>query len=131
MQNVESISQLQELESQLKSVLLTGDKPDFDFLIPELSRQANLELSRLMNSLKDECGCFVGGLFMGLSFMVLTSYFFISGNRFGDIDIQNTLVSIGIIIGSTLLGKMVGVLWARVRMIQLVRRTLQVSQQQT
>lgn len=128
MEHINSIEQLMRVDYLLRSISIGSGMPDYQFIIPELSESTNHEVSQLMNNYKNECGCFTGGLFMGLSVISVISYYLISSQRVSDIDLKHIIFSTGFIIGSALLGKIVGLLWARFRMIQLVQKTLLLAQ---
>lgn len=125
MQNIHSVEQLREIDRQLRTILLVSKKmPYYQFAIPELSESTNDEASQLMNNYKSVCGCFTGGLLMGLSVISIISYYLVSNQRVSDIDLKHFIFFTVLIIGSALLGKMVGLLWARFRMVQVVRKTV-------
>lgn len=124
MQNINSVEQLRKIDRQLRTFSLVSNMPDYQFTIPELSESINQEKSQLLNNYKNECGCSTGSLFMGVSIISIISYYLISKQGISDIDLKNLLLFTVLVIGSALIGKIVGLLWARFRMIQVVRKTV-------
>jgi hypothetical protein len=59
---------------------------------------------------------------MGLSVIGFVVSYAFSGRGIGDFGVMDLLLFLGLFVGSTLAGKSLGVLWARARAIQLVRR---------
>jgi hypothetical protein len=97
----------------------------FRLELPQLTAKGNQLLSHRINTLKNECGCFAGGLFMGSTCIILTATHLLSGRGVTDIssiDIVLLLMCLG---GVSLLGKLVALVWARVRLIRVLRETLE------
>lgn len=130
MQDINSVEQLRKIDRQFRTISLVRKMPDYQFVIPELSESTNHEASQLMNNYKNECGCFTGGLSMGVSVISIISYYLISDQRVLDIDLKHLIFFTVLIIGSALLGKIVGLLWARFRMVQVVRKTVVLTNKQ-
>lgn len=79
-----------------------------------------------MNSYLHECGCFVGGLFMGLAVIALAGRAVLPGGP-GFPDTPGAAVTtVAVIAGSALLGKLVGLGWARRKMIHLAEEALRI-----
>lgn len=130
MQYIDSVEQLRKIDRQLRAISLVSKMPDYQFTIPELSESTNHETSQLMNNYKNDCGCFTGGLFMGVSFISIISYYLISRQRIFDINLKHFIFIISFIFGSAIIGKIVGLLWARFRMVQVVRKTIALTNKQ-
>ncbi len=123
-QKVNSLEQLQEIYHQLRTISFIKKGSDYQFFLPELSVAANDEVSQVLNSYKHECGCFLGGLFMGISTLCIVGYYLVFARHTLEINLRHVLLSIMFIITSALIGKMVGLLWARFQMIQVVNKTI-------
>ena len=99
-------------------------EPDFQFALPELSESTNLQTTQQMNNHKNDCGCFTGGLFMGISVLSIVATFVLGYQQLSDMDLKRFAFLALLTVACAMLGKLVGLLWARFRMIQVVRRTV-------
>lgn len=131
MQYIDSVEQLRKVAHQLRAISFVRKLPDYQFDIPELSAEVNQKASQVMNKYKNECGCFTGGLFMGISVISVISYYLISSQSVSDVGLKHLIFFIVLISGGALTGKMIGLLWARFRMVQLVRATLALTNKNT
>jgi hypothetical protein len=120
MQPISSIKELQNLYYLLRSFSIVKNRSDFLLDLPMLSRTTNHLISQRLNNYKNACGCFTGGLFLGISVILLSIYFIFGNISFSENILQIVFSSVGFVIGSSLLGKISGLIWARFRMIQLL-----------
>lgn len=124
MQNIISAEQLRITHQQLLTNLIISNKSDYYFTIPQLSESSNQEVSQLMNKHKNECGCSLGSKFMGLGIVALICYFIIDQQPVFQKNFKHYIIIVSFIIGCAIIGKIVGLLWARFRMIQIVNKTI-------
>ena len=126
-QNINSVEQLRRISRQLTGLSSVSGMPDYRFAIPDLSEAINDEASQQMNNYKNACGCFMGGLFMGVTAISIISFYLTSNEGFSEIDLTQSAILAAFIIGSVLLGKTIGLLWARIRMIQLSKKIVRLT----
>lgn len=122
MKEISSINQLHTVVYRDVFVSLVSKIPDYKLALPSESEDKNNQISNLLNRYKNECGCFIGGLSMGISVIVITSYFVMSEATFLDLDLSAMIVVVGIVFASSIIGKVVGLVWAKVQMFRTVRR---------
>ena len=119
---ITSVEQLRAIDRSLGLSALLNRVPHYHFAIPELSPARNREASERLSNFRNACGCFAGGLFMGFTVIGFIASYLVSGRGISNFGIKDSLIFFGLFVVSTLTGKTFGVLWARVRAAQLVRR---------
>jgi hypothetical protein len=119
---ISSVEQLRALSRTPSILRFFGRVPDCQFAIPELSETSNREATERLSNYRNACGCFAGGLVMGLAVIGFVIAYALSGRGISDFGVMDFLMFLGLFTASTLVGKSLGMLWARVRAIQLVRR---------
>lgn len=119
---INSVEQLRAINHRLGITAFFDRVPHYRFAIPELSESINREASERMSNYQNACGCFEGGLLMGITVIGFVVSYVISGRSISAFGMRDLLTFLGLFFVSTLVGKMFGVLWARVRAVQLVRR---------
>lgn len=124
MKEISSINQLHSVVRGDVVASLFNKIPDYELVLPSESEDKNNQISSRLNRYKNECGCFTGGLFMGMSVIVITSYFLLGEAVFLDMDWYAMLGVVVIVFVSLIAGKIVGLLWAKVQMIRTVRRII-------
>ena len=118
---INSVEQLRTINRRL-GITLVFDVPRYRFAIPELPEASNREANERMSNYQNACGCREGGLLMGITVIGFIVSYVISGRSISAFGVKEFLTFLGLFFVSTLVGKMFGVLWARVRAVQLVRR---------
>jgi len=119
---ISSIEQMRALSRQFGLALLAGQVPRLRFAITGLSEASNREASERMSNYQSECGCFAGGLLTGLFAITFIIHYFVSGHSFVGGGLKSVALLVALLLGSSLVGKILGLLWARIRMIRLIRR---------
>jgi hypothetical protein len=104
---------------QLRAITLTGDMPAVSFQLPELSYEKNQSVSALASSYQKECGCASGGFFMSLTVVAIVVSYFVSGNHLSNINLRGVLSFLGAAVLAAVVGKLLGLLWARWRLLRL------------
>ncbi len=122
MKEIRSINQLHSVVRRDVIASLFNKIPDYKLVLPTESEAKNKQMGSRLNRYKNDCGCFTGGIFMGLSVIFFTSYFLLGEVAFLDLDWYTMLGVVGIVFASSLAGKIVGLLWAKVQMVRTVRR---------
>ena len=120
-QEISSIEQLRALGRWLGIALLIGPAPRFQFAISHLPAVTNREANQRMANYQSACGCFAGGLTMGLSALTFIVVYFVSGRSLVGGGLKGVALFFALLLGSSLAGKALGLLWARIRMVQLIR----------
>jgi hypothetical protein len=119
---IDSIDQLRAC-SRLPAVLrFLGSIPDYRFALPAFSEADNLIATQKLTNYRRACGCFAGGLVMSVCVIGFAASYFIGGRHITDFGAKDLLLFFALFTVSTFAGKALGLLWARVRAIQLVRR---------
>jgi len=120
-QEISSVEQLRALKRRLGITSIVARVPHLRFAVAGLSEASNREASERMSGYQRECGCFAGSLLMGLSLLAFIVAFVVSGRSPLGSGLRGVVSFVALLVGSTLAGKMLGLLWARVRMVRLVR----------
>jgi hypothetical protein len=87
--------------------------------LPELTQDENQNISNLLNSYGNECGCNSGSFFMSFVFTATVLVFFFKGGTFSSIGFHQLGWLGGITFLGALTGKLFGLLQARWRIIRL------------
>lgn len=120
---VDDLRSLRMWRRQLGETVSPRNLSTIRFQLYELSREQNRNISALANSLQSSCGCSSGGLFMSVAVVTMILLYFASGARFSDIGLMRVATFVGVTVFAALSGKLVGLLWARWRLLRLARRT--------
>jgi hypothetical protein len=75
------------------------------------------ELRARLASLASECGCTMGGVFLAIAVALAVVYFLVRGG-FG---VQSGLAALGLVFLASVIGKLIGLGAARIRMARLRR----------
>jgi len=107
---------------QLRNIMWSGNLPAVQFQLQVFSYEQNQSFSALASSLQKACGCASSGFFMSVTVVAIVVSFFVSGNRLSDISLLNALSFVGITVLAALFGKLLGLFWARWRLLRLAAR---------
>lgn len=119
---IKSIAQLRAVVRTDAFTSLFGTPPDYKLALPSESDDTNNQLSILLNEYKNECGCFTGGIFMGMSVVGMCIYFSVSEAAFLELSWSSMLGVVGLVFGSSIIGKLIGLIWAKIQMLRIARR---------
>ena len=120
--NIDSIDQLRAC-SRVPAVLgFLRNVPDLKFALPVFSEADNRNATQRLTNYRRACGCFAGGLISSLCIVGFAVSWFIGPRHLSEFGAMNLLQFFALFTVSMFAGKALGVLWARVRAIQLVRR---------
>ena len=121
-QEIRTLEELRAIDRDLGPFALVRPVRHLKFAIAGVSEESNREASEKIASYQKECGCFAGGIAMGLCFLAYIVFVCVSGETplNGGVLLEIAFF-IALFVGSTLVGKALGKLWAKVRMIRLVR----------
>jgi len=106
-------------KQQLRSIMGSRNLPTVQFQLQEFSCEQNQSFSALESDFRKACGCASGGFFMSVSVVAIIVSYFESGNHLSNIKLLNILSFVGITVLATLCGKLLGLLWARWRLLRL------------
>ncbi len=124
---IASHSELLALYADLRRVDGLRTTMHYDFRLPELDRAVNDRLSAVMNRYAGACGCNSGSLVMSLGVLALLLEYFVMGGQFASIGARELWWWGGWAITFAVVGKLVGLLWARWRMISVIRDAVRVT----
>jgi hypothetical protein len=119
---IDDLVSLQAWTRQLRTIIRPQGLPAILVQLPEFSDEQNQSLSALANRYRTACGCTSGGLFMSVAVVSLLTSYFTSGNTFFDITFPHVVSFVGITVLAVLSGKLLGLLWARWRLLRLATR---------
>jgi len=106
-------------ERQLRTFTPTYNLPAVVFQLPGFSDLQNRSLAALARGYQMECGCTIGSFFMSVTFVALLVSYFGSGGHLSDIHLAQVGSFLGITLLSLLSGKLLGLFWARWRLLRL------------
>ena len=118
MQSIATVEQLLDLRHRFRSVFLLRQAADYRFELPMLTETVNRNISLRFNGYKNECGCFTGGLLMGLCAVFLLPYVLLSSIPIADLGWRHLGLSVLGLIACMFIGKALGILFGRLRMVR-------------
>ncbi len=104
---------------QLRSIMWSQNLPAVQFQLQEFSCERNQSFSVLAGSFQKACGCSSSGFFMSVTVVAIVFSYFVFGNTFSDINFLHVLYFVGITVLAALAGKLLGLFWARLRLLRL------------
>ena len=119
---VRDLEMLQAWSRRLWTTVLPHRLPRVRFELSMFPDEVNESISALANGWRDACGCASGGFFMTISVVSSIWFYFSSGGRFTDLSLQHVGVLVGVFVLATAVGKALGLIWARFRLLQQARR---------
>ena len=117
------LATLQMWRQQLRSNMRIRNLSTVQFRLPGFSCEQNDNLSALASGFQRACGCASGGFFMSVTVVATIGSYFISGNRLTNINLLQVVSFLGITVFAALSGKILGLFWARWRLLRLAART--------
>ncbi len=102
--------------------LMPRDLPPVTFQLPELSTEQNQTMSARVKRYEQDCGCTSGSFFMSAAVVASVIIYFRSGHRVTDIGVGQAISLLGIAVFAAFSGKLVGLIWARWRLIWIASR---------
>ena len=116
---IRDLASLDLWRQQLRKIMPSGNLPAVQFQLQELSLEQNQSLSALSSSFQKACGCGSGSVLMSVTVVAIVVSYFVSGNRLSNINLRQVLSFVGITVLAALSGKLLGLLWARWRLLRL------------
>jgi hypothetical protein len=116
---IRDLASLDVWRKQLHKIMWSRDLPAVQFQLQEFSFEQNQSFSALAGSFQKACGCGSGSFLMSVTVVVVLVSYFLSGNRLSNINLKNVLSVVGITVLAALTGKLLGLLWARWRLLRL------------
>lgn len=97
---------------------------NYKFDLQGLTSEDNQNISNAVNHYNNACGCKTGGLLMSLTFCGTILFFFITDGALSTVTLGQLLWLIGLAIAGALMGKAIGILWSKWKLIQLSNELL-------
>jgi hypothetical protein len=116
---VRDLGSLDLWRQQLRMITWSWNLPAVQFQLQEFSSEQNQSFSALAGSFQKACGCGSGSFLMSFTVAAVIISYFVSGNRFSNINLRQVLSFVGITVLAALAGKLLGLLWARWRLLRL------------
>ena len=116
---IRDLAALQMWRQHLRNILRRGNLPIVKFQLQEFSFEENRSLSALARRFQKACGCASSGFFMSVTVVALIVSYLVAGNHLSNVSLADFLTFIGITAIATLSGKLLGLLWARGRLLML------------
>ena len=104
---------------QLRSMMWSRNLPTVQFQFQEFSYEQNQSFAALTSNFQKACGCASGGFFMSVAVVAILVSYFVSGNHLSNVNLPHVLSFVGITVLATLCGKLLGLFWARWRLLRL------------
>lgn len=120
---IRDFESLQAWTQQLYSIVQPRNLSNVQFELRELSDEQNRSVSALANGWRTACGCASGSFLMSVTVVSLIANHFVSGGHFVDIGMRQVGTLVGMAIIAALVGKLIGLLWARWRLLRLATKT--------
>ena len=107
---------------QLHKIMWSRNLPTVQFQLQEFSCEKNQSFSALASSFQKACGCASSGFFMSVTVVAILVSYFVSGNHLSNINLPHVLSFLGVTVLAALSGKLLGLFWARWRLLRLATR---------
>jgi hypothetical protein len=108
---------------QLRKIVWSWNVPTVQFQLQEFSDEQNQGFSALAGSYQKACGCKSGSVFMSVTLVGMVLFHFLSGQPLSNITLTHVLSLVVITVLAALSGKLLGLLWARWRLLRLAAST--------
>lgn len=116
---IDNLSAFKEWSISIRKFQFQNDLVTYNLKLPEFSPDENQTISNQINKYNNACGCETGSLFMSLTLIITIAGYFISGGKFSAITLYQVLWGAGITLFAALVGKGIGLLFARWKLIKL------------
>ena len=116
------LASLQLWRRQLRDIMRPRNLPAVQFQLQEFSYEQNRNFSARASSFQRACGCASSGFFMSVTVVATVVSYFASGNHLSSINLPHVLSFVGITVLAALSGKLLGLFWARWRLLRLATR---------
>lgn len=118
---------LVKLHHRLHKFSVRDWKEEYNFQLAGFSAEENERLGILLNSYSKECGCNAGSFIMSMSSIGSITYYFISGGTLAAAGLHHWLWLAAFAAAGALMGKLIGVLHARWKMIRLINNAISLN----
>ena len=119
---ISDLASLRMWQRRLYTTVQPRHLPAIRFQLRALSDAQNAGFSAFADSLRNACGCAGSGFLASLAIMASAVSYYASGHRLADISLRDIALFLGITILAALLGKLLGLAWARWRLVRLATR---------
>jgi hypothetical protein len=116
---IRDLASLDLWRRQLRNIMWSRNLPAVQFQLQEFSREKNQSFSALARNYQKACGCASSGFFMSVAVVAFIVSYFVSGTHLSDINLSHVLSFAGITALAALCGKLLGLFWARWRLLRL------------
>ena len=116
---IRDLASLDLWRQQLRKIMSSRNLPAVQFQLQEFSFEQNQSFSSLANGFRQACGCGSGSFLMSVTVVAILVSYFVSGNHLSNINLRKVLSFVGITVFAALSGKLLGLLWARWRLLRL------------
>lgn len=116
---IRDLASLDLWRQQLRKIMWSRNLPAVDFQLQKFSSEQNQSFSALARGFQNACGCGSGSFLMSVTAVAMLVSYFLSGNGLSNINLRNVLTFVGITVLAALTGKLLGLLWARWRLLRL------------
>lgn len=129
---IDTLTAFQDWRKTMRTFRFLGGTTTYSINLPELTPAENQNISNLLNSYGNECGCNSGSFFMSFAFTATVLVYFFKGGTFSSIDLNHLAWLGGFTFLGALTGKVFGLLQAKWRIIKLTDNVYKaVSRNQT
>jgi len=117
---IKDVDSFREWKSELAFRLMPRKESLVEFKLPQFTSEQNRTFSALLHEYQNACGCTTGGLTMSLAVVTSVFSYFLFGGRLFDIGLRQIGTFLLITIAAAVFGKLVGLVWARWKLMRLV-----------
>lgn len=119
---IHDLASLCSWRRKLCNIVWSQNLPAVQFQLQEFSGEQNQSFSALASGYQKSCGCASGGFFLSVTVITIVVSYFVSGDNLSNITLSRVLSFVGIAVVATLFGKLLGLVWARWRLLRLATR---------
>ncbi|MDQ3582459.1 MAG: hypothetical protein M3495_13020 [Pseudomonadota bacterium] len=116
---IRNLASLHLWRQRLLIIIQSRNLPAVQFQFQEFSSEQNQRFSALANTFQKACGCASSGFLMSVTVVAIVVSYFVSGSHLSDITLPHLVSFVGIAALAALSGKVLGLFWARWRVLRL------------
>lgn len=121
-QVIDDLPTLAAWQSRLVTTLRPHSLPEVEFRLREFSDAHNRGFSAFAASMRRACGCAASGFFATVVLATTVIGYFGAGRHIADLTLRDATLALGSVLLAALVGKALGLAWARWRLLRLAYR---------
>lgn len=123
---IRDVASLVAWRRELRSPGRSKRLPPVELRLPELALEQNRCFSMVATGYQEACGCVAGRVFLIFAVIGMIGYL-VTRHRVVDLELRHGAALLAIAVLAAITGKLIGLLWARLRLMWLITRVQRAS----